>query len=69
MVPWVLAFHSHHFFQVLLGGRCDLLILGRHLNLGVLGDQHGPVNPSDPEHHYDQVFLMDLLLQGYLVFQ
>ncbi|CAG5950485.1 unnamed protein product [Menidia menidia] len=36
---------------------------GRHLHLGSLGDQHGPLNPLDLEHHYDLEFQEDLLLQ------
>lgn len=69
LVPWVLAFRSHHFFLVLLRGLCVLLVLGRHLNLEVLGHQHGLVRPLDPEDHYDLEFLEDLQPQGYLVIQ
>lgn len=51
--PWVLAFHPHHFFLVLLEGLCVLLILGHHLHLGVLGYQQDHVHPLDPEDQYD----------------
>jgi len=54
---------------VLQGNLCVLLVQGHHLHQESLGNQHCLVNLLDLEHHYDLVFLEDLLPQEYLVFQ